>query len=369
MGPLTAEPIAFSDFEPGLSLSPIPVWVIDVTTIRALWANDAALHLWQAPDRSELFNRDIAGGAPPKVLARFHNIVAQVRRGEILQEEWAFYPRGKHIMVLLHLRAVIMPDGRLAMLNQAVKMSKEAPASLRRAITALRHISALVAFVDAQGTILMQNPAAMAEFGDTPSWTSWLVDAEEANAILRDALAGETVRLETRVRTRNGERWHAVDACALRDPVTGAQGILLQHKDETARVEAERTAAARLALLERQREEILALSAPLLDVGHGTLALPLIGRLDDARCAEITNRLLAAVVARGIRRAILDLTGLSAIDGSSIGRIRGMVEGIRLLGATPVLTGIRPDVARIMTESAFDLQGVAVMRSLSDGLK
>src|SRR5262245_33755718 len=105
---MTAEPEHFASYEAGLAQSPIPVWVLDVDSVQICWANNPALDLWQAQDRAELYARDLLAAAPEKVLVRLRHVVNQVREGNVLREEWAFYPRGKPTMVLLHLRAVIL---------------------------------------------------------------------------------------------------------------------------------------------------------------------------------------------------------------------------------------------------------------------
>lgn len=91
----------------------------------------------------------------------------------------------------------------------------------------------------------------------------------------------------------------------------------------TARIEAETLAESRgleidalsatLELVEQQQREILSLSAPILDVGEQTLAIPIIGRLRETLSAQITARLLDAIASRRARYVILDLTGVVAI--------------------------------------------------------
>jgi anti-anti-sigma regulatory factor len=282
-------------------------------------------------------------------------------------------------MVLVDFRAVTLPGGRLGVLNQALPVVDAAPPSLRRAITMSRHSSVMSAFVDAQGGILSQNPAALLAFGETSSWTSWFTETTQAQEILRRAIAGEVVRMQARVSARAEPRWHVVEAQALRDPVTGELGALIEHSDETARIEAEHLAEARgqhidvlsatLEMVEEQRREILALSAPLLDIGDRTLAVPIIGRLGESKSVEIMTKLLDAVAARGVRHVILDVTGVAEVDESSADRLHQLVRALRLLGAMPMITGIRADLALALIASGFDHESVATFRSLAEGLR
>ncbi len=70
----------------------------------------------------------------------------------------------------------------------------------------------------------------------------------------------------------------------------------------------------KLAIINEQRSAIRALSAPIIQVWDRVLALPVVGTLDEERAAEITGRLLDAVVNHKAKYAILDLTGVETVD-------------------------------------------------------
>jgi rsbT co-antagonist protein RsbR len=368
------------DCEIGLALSPIPVWVIsyDDAILKMVWANDAALELWRAPSREDLFARDFMTGAPEKVSARLRHAVEQARLGRILREEFAFYPRGKPVMKLVELRGIIRLDGGFGMLNQALPVDETATEALQRAIVMSRHSSVMSSLVRADGRILAQNPAALQTFGESESWTSWFFEPAEAEQLLRTALAGEAARAQVQVMARGVLRWHLVDAHPLRDPVTSELGVLAEHSDETARIEAEQLAEARaqhidelnttLAIVEQQRREILALSAPILDIGDRTLAVPIIGQFSREQSEEIAIKLLDAVSNRNARHVILDVTGVAAVDEGSAGRLHHLLRSLRLLGVTPMITGVSPALALQLVGSGLDLSGVSISRSLADGL-
>jgi len=363
-----AEHLLWSTLEAGLALSPVPVWLLDVEAMRVCWANPAAVAFWQAPSAQALQERDLIAGAPQKVLVRLQHTIAAARTGQVLQEEWAFYPGGKPTVVLLHLRGVTLADGRLALLNQALPVAAESPPSLLRGITALRHVSLSIAFINASGRLQMQNPAAMETFAEGELWFSWLANPEEGTELLARALRLEPVQVDTQVVTRAGRRFHAIDLQALRDPVSGEPGVLVQHTDISARIEAEATAAERLRTVQRQHEEILFLSAPILEVGRHTIAVPVIGELTTERCQELAQRLLHALVERRARRAILDLTGVSGIDSAGVGGLHRLLESIRLLGATPIITGIGAQVAQRLARCGTELSQLATRRSLAEAI-
>lgn len=357
-----------ADCEHGFALSPIPIWVVDINSHRIPWANPAGLEFWQASSVEELAARDLGNKVPEAVRVRVQRAIERVERHEAFQEDWTFFPKGKATPVVLHMRPIMLGNGRLGMLNQAMPIEEKTSASVVRTMAMLRHAKATIVFVDAAGAILTQNAVSAHEFKGTNSWLAWLVDRDEALEILGAALSGKTVEMETRVHSEQGERVHAIIAHELRDPVNGERGVLIQHFDVTERVEAEKLVQKHLATLHEQQREILALSTPMLDVGARTLALPLIGRIDEMRANEITSRLLEMVANRGIERVILDITGVMSVDSMSITFVRRLVDAIVLLGAKPIVTGIRSDLARMLAASEENLSGITIQRSLADGL-
>lgn len=364
----------------GMERAAIPIWVMDLDRRRICWANDRALEMWRAPDRDDLFARDFSG-IPQTVQTRFQLCLDVIRQGRAVEDDWTFYPRGVPVTVRLHLSGVTLDDGRLGMLNQAIPREAGPDPALLRGIEALRHTPVMVALVDQRGEILTQNQAAQRAFGVDEPWAARFCDPELGPALLRAAMTDEVVRREARVRTADGERWHAVEAQPVRDPVTGAMATLIHHTDETLRLGAEREALERgelveelqraLHLVDEQRRQILSLSTPLLDVGERTLALPIIGALDAERSAEIADHLLPAIVSRGAARVLIDLTGVAragALDAGSAAALIRLTRAVRLLGARPILTGIGPELARELIAAGADFTGVVIRRSLAQGL-
>ncbi len=354
--------------EDAFNASPIPIWILDIETIRVAWANPVALEFWRASTLEELTSRDMLNTAPEAVLVRLRQTIARLHLGKPFHEDWTFFPKGKPLPVMLHLRRIELPDGRLAMLNQVVNIDEGASNETVRTLAMIRHAQAGMVFVDARGQILAQNAGSIFEFGRSQTWHEWIVNREAAFALFQEVLSGKTITTQLDVNTVNGQRTHGITAHALRDPVTGEMSVLIQHFDITERIQAERLVQAHLEKLREQQREILELSTPLLDVGARTLALPLIGRIDELRSAEITSKLLQTVSSRGIKRVILDITGVVSVETANLTFLRRLVGAISLLGAEPIVTGIRSDLARVLAASDENFSGITVKRSLADGL-
>ncbi|MGK3961715.1 PAS domain-containing protein [Sorangium sp. So ce118] len=360
-----------------LELSILPTWVYDHDLYRFPWANAKALQFWRATDRAELLSRDLSD-LSPAVRARLDGYVRVLAEGGTVVEDWTLYPRGKPATVTLHGQAIRLDDGRLAILFQALPKGAGVDASMVRGVEAVRHSSVLVSLVDREGTVLFHNPAALRAFGDAPRIDAAFPD-EAAGAAVRGAIDADAPWSgEVQVLTANGERWHQVEARRTTDPVTGAPAVLVQQLDVTAQRRAEGQIEEQgrlidelnrsLALVEEQRRQILTLSAPILDVGRGTLAVPLIGRLDAERGGELGERLLPAIVAQRASHVVLDVTGADALDPDGAAALEQLARAIQLLGSRPILTGVRPEVARALVD--VDLgEDLVVLRSLGRGLE
>lgn len=134
---------------------------------------------------------------------------------------------------------------------------------------------------------------------------------------------------------------------------------------EQAQAEVER----QLALIEAQRQEIHALSTPILDVWDDVLAVPLVGALDDARTREVTEKLLHRVVAGGVRWTILDLTGVESVDETTADRLIGLAQAVRLVGGSCVLTGMSPALAQTLASLGRGLGDMRCLPNLRAGLQ
>jgi anti-anti-sigma regulatory factor len=338
----------------------VPIWVFDSERRVMVWCNVESLALWGAESREALRARDFSN-ASEAVRARWQVINAKIAEGQTVHELFTFYPHGAPLSLDCYISAIALDDGRMAMLVRARPATGVDPA-LVRGIEAVRHTSAIIALIGEDGAILMRNPASIRTFGEVAPFSVWIEDPEVASAILATGSSGEVFSEELSVRTRGGERWYAVEARGTRDPATGAAAILLQMVDRTMQHEMTRA-------IERQRSQIRGLSVPILTLGAGTLALPLIGQLDGERGALIAERLLPAIVEKQALHVILDLTGLEEIESESVEMLSRIIRAVDLLGARPILTGVRAELSRKMVSMQVDLGDVRVLRDLRDALR
>ncbi|MDC3957530.1 ABC transporter substrate-binding protein [Polyangium jinanense] len=124
-----------------------------------------------------------------------------------------------------------------------------------------------------------------------------------------------------------------------------AEEALVEH------MELEEAHARQDARIEAQRTLIRELAAPLAPVLPGVLLLPLVGRIDRERAADIEERALRAAWERSARRVIIDVTGARLIDEEAIALVLRLSRALRLIGAECLLVGVSPEAARILAAS------------------
>lgn len=125
---------------------------------------------------------------------------------------------------------------------------------------------------------------------------------------------------------------------------------------------------AREKLIRTQADEILQLSTQVLPLYPGVLVCPLIGRLDHERAQVMIATILGAVGRHGSRVVVLDLSGVPALDGAMASHIVGTARALALLGARPLLVGLRAAVAQAVVSGGVDLGRITILGDLAGGL-
>lgn len=121
-------------------------------------------------------------------------------------------------------------------------------------------------------------------------------------------------------------------------------------------------------VINRQQEELLELSTPVVKLWEGVLALPMIGTLDSARTQIVMESLLQRIVESGSEIAIIDITGVPTVDTLVAQHLLKTVTAIRLMGADCIISGVRPQIAQTIVHLGVDLQGITTKASLADAL-
>ncbi len=197
------------------------------------------------------------------------------------------------------------------------------------------------------------------------------------------ALGGERVNDEEifmRTPDEPEGRWIEISACPLCDEKDHIIASMCWFRDITqkrglARAIANRDAAITATqeeneeLIQRLQTSVRELSTPILELWDDILVLPVIGVVDTSRGAEMTERLLDELSRSRARYVILDLTGVEILDTSTAAHFMKLARAVELLGATCVLTGIRPAVAQSLVHLDVAFRSLATLHNLKHGLR
>ena len=152
------------------------------------------------------------------------------------------------------------------------------------------------------------------------------------------------------------------NAADLADSLWSATSIL----DKLALFTTEIYQKSREEVINRQQQELLELSTPVVELWAGILALPLIGTLDSARTQVVMESLLQAIVRTGAALAIIDITGVPTVDTLVAQHLLKTVAAARLMGADCIISGIRPQIAQTIVHLGVDLSEVSTKATLAD---
>ncbi|MBW8686784.1 STAS domain-containing protein [Chitinophaga rhizophila] len=119
----------------------------------------------------------------------------------------------------------------------------------------------------------------------------------------------------------------------------------------------------------RQTDEIAEISTPVIRVWDGVVAMPIIGTLDSARTQVVMESLLQEIVDTSSNIAILDISGVPAVDSLVAQHLIKTVSATRLMGAECIISGIRPEIAQTIVHLGIDLSGIITKATLASALR
>ena len=127
-------------------------------------------------------------------------------------------------------------------------------------------------------------------------------------------------------------------------------------------------ATAREKIILDQAEQLLELSTPVVKLWDGIVAVPLVGTLDSARTQVVMEKLLQMLVDTGSEHAVIDITGVPAVDTQVAQHLLKTVVAARLMGAECVISGIRPQIAHTIVTLGIEFGDIVTKATLADAL-
>ncbi len=343
---------------------------------------------------------DLLGYTPEELLKlRFQDIthpddlaidlahVGQMLRGEItgyrLKKRY-WHRSGAEIHAILHVALVRDRRGEpVHFISQILDVpeQKRAEDALRASEERFRLLTTRLPIsvfqVDAEGQITFLNERWYELLGCQPGdsipdgWRTAIHPDDAARVAAtweRHRQQPQELVMEYRLLTRGEEmRWVRTNVTPLRAQcgrVEAFLGVVIDIQDQKHVEELLRESLEQRAIIESQRLRLAELSTPLIPIREDIVVMPLIGTLDPERADQVLETLLTGISRGRVRVAILDVTGVLAVDEQVASGLLRAAQAARLLGTQLILSGIRAEVARTLVEIGADLSKIIVCGNL-----
>lgn len=216
------------------------VWIFDIDFGRVIWANGAALGVWNAESLGELRARRMKADMSPAVAERLEQYQGDFeRRNATFNEVWTIYPAGVPRTLRVQFSGIRLEDGRMAMLCEGRDEVDAQPDAVRSADTVL-HTHLMISLHRDDGDTLYMNPAARAAFELAHErLADRFVHRRDYAAVTAGVHERGEVSLIAQVRTSHGTKWHEITARACLDPASGSPSVLVSAADVSNLKEAE----------------------------------------------------------------------------------------------------------------------------------
>jgi rsbT co-antagonist protein RsbR len=120
--------------------------------------------------------------------------------------------------------------------------------------------------------------------------------------------------------------------------------------------------------LSAQQELIQVLSSPVITLNKELALLPLVGEIDIRRAKLMLENTLNQCANLGVNFLVIDLSGVPMIDTIVAHQIFQLIKGLRLMGVTSILSGVRPEIAQTAVQLGLEFNGVSTYSTLCQAL-
>ncbi|MCP8616302.1 STAS domain-containing protein [Salirhabdus salicampi] len=104
------------------------------------------------------------------------------------------------------------------------------------------------------------------------------------------------------------------------------------------------------SLISAQQKLVENLSVPIIPINNTISILPLIGAMDTNRIHILKEKVLTEVSNLRIQTLIMDLSGIATMEENVTYELLKIIDGIAMMGCGTVITGLRKEVAKEMTD-------------------
>lgn len=120
--------------------------------------------------------------------------------------------------------------------------------------------------------------------------------------------------------------------------------------------------------LEKALQQVENLSAPFVPITAGVAVLSVIGVINETLSRNMVQLALSKSQSLSLNYLIIDLSGVIKITQHVVALIHTLVNLLKLMGVTPIITGISPELAIRAVKQGADFNQVIVEANLENAL-
>lgn len=117
------------------------------------------------------------------------------------------------------------------------------------------------------------------------------------------------------------------------------------------------------------RASLIRLSIPIVPLHQGMAVLPLVGEMDDVRASILIEETLEKSKNLSISKLIIDFSGIYKLDRTVLHTMDLLLRSLKLIGITPIITGLRPELSLQFINSGLILRDIPISGSIEQVLQ
>lgn len=218
-----------------ISLINSPLYLFDPEGMGIVWANDCAIHYWEADSAEELYQRDMGLNGSKTVKLRVSQLKHECfEHAKTLTEHWTVYPKGKPKTNDFYFNAFTALDGRELLLIHVGGGDGTADSETAYRLTALMHTSTMISAYEPNMELVYCNAAARVSIPEhVTSARDRLTNTDDLQSLVNTLTHSQYCDAEVQINTTQGIRWHHLHIQRCLNPTTGNQMYLLTETDIT----------------------------------------------------------------------------------------------------------------------------------------
>ncbi len=110
-------------------------------------------------------------------------------------------------------------------------------------------------------------------------------------------------------------------------------------------------------------------NATPMQVTRGSLVVSLQRVLEENQLRRLRHDLLEQIQRKGLRGVILDASAVETMDSVDFSTLRRTLEMAALMGAIPIIVGLRPGIVSALVTMDVDIRGLRAAADLDRGLE